>query len=270
MTIPYITPKQQEIPKLIYTSRFLNRLQIQKLMSHKDKRRINSWLKDLVEKEYLEKVPKANNFEERTKLTIYRIGINGIRFLNSQDGYSPNIIKNLYKDKNRSDNFINQCILLSDIYLSLQNKTTDKKGVTNEVIMYSDFVNTDSPFHFLIELNPNLVYKEIKKYTKGTKSRYFLVEAFETTLPGYSINKRIHRYLDFYYSNEWEDNIGKLFPTLKFICSTKKDLINAKKYTKNLLEENQNPTDLHIKFATVDEVKKFGITGEIWERVKEE
>ena len=52
MTIPYITPKQQEIPKLIYKFRFLNRIQIQTLLNHKDKRRINSWLKDLSEKEY--------------------------------------------------------------------------------------------------------------------------------------------------------------------------------------------------------------------------
>jgi len=80
MTIPYITPKQQEIPKLIYKFRFLNRLQIQTLLNHENKRRINSWLKDLSKKEYLEKVPKDNTFEQRTKLTAYRIGINGIRF----------------------------------------------------------------------------------------------------------------------------------------------------------------------------------------------
>ena len=51
MTIPYIAAKQQEIPKLIYKFRFLNRIQIQTLLNHKDKRRINSWLKDLSEKE---------------------------------------------------------------------------------------------------------------------------------------------------------------------------------------------------------------------------
>src|ERR1035437_1963136 len=103
MTIPYITPKQQEIPKLIYKFRFLNRLQIQTLLNYKDKRRINSWLKDLSEKEYLEKVPKDNTLEQRSKPTIYRSGINGIRFLGIQDDCFEEIIKNLYKDKNRSD-----------------------------------------------------------------------------------------------------------------------------------------------------------------------
>lgn len=106
MIIPYITPKQQQIPKLIYKFRFLNRLQIQRLFNHKYHKRIIDWLNDLVKKEYLEKVPKANSFEERTKLTVYRIGINGIRFLKTQNNFYQEIIRKLYKDKDRSDNFI--------------------------------------------------------------------------------------------------------------------------------------------------------------------
>lgn len=51
-------------------------------------------------------MPKANSFEERTKLTVYRIGINGIRFLKTQNNFYQEIIRKLYKDKDRSDNFI--------------------------------------------------------------------------------------------------------------------------------------------------------------------
>lgn len=220
------------------------------------------------EKEYIEKVPKANNFEERTKLTIYRIGINGIRFLKTQENCSEEIIRKLYKDKNRSNNFINQCILLCDICLTLQNKKDDKESVGYEVITSSDFVSIGSSFHFLTDLNPSLIYKELKKHKKGSKSSYFLVEAFETTLPSYSINKRIRIYLEFYYSNEWEDHIDEPFPTLKFICPTKQDLIKAKRYTKKLLEENQNSNDLSIQFITLDEIKSFGVIEGIWEVAK--
>jgi hypothetical protein len=49
-TLPPLTPKQQEILKLLYKYKFLNRTQIQTLLSHKDKRRIITWLKDLREK----------------------------------------------------------------------------------------------------------------------------------------------------------------------------------------------------------------------------
>jgi hypothetical protein len=268
MTIPYITPKQQEIPKLIYKFRFLNRIQIQTLLNHKDKRRINSWLKNLSEKEYLENLPKDNTFEQKSKPTIYRIGINGIRFLGIQDDCSEEIIKNLYKDKNRSDDFIDQCIFLCDIYLSLTEKNVNNDKVTYEITMNSDLVNSNSYFHFLKELNPDLVYKETKKIKSRSSHTYNLLTVFETTLPRYSIRKILRNYFIFYQSSEWENMTGKTFPIVLFICSTKTDLIYAKRYTKKLMQDYQNPTNLHIKFLTVDEVKKFGIIGEIGEEVK--
>ena len=268
MTIPYITPKQQEIPKLIYKFRFLNRPQIQKLLNHNYHKRIIDWLNDLVEKEYVENLPKDNTFEQRTKPTIYRIGINGIRFLDIQDDCSKEIIKKLYKDKNRSDAFIDQCIFLCDIYLSLTEKNVNNDKVTYEVTTNSDLVNSNSYFHFLKELNPDMIYIETKKVKSRSSHTYNLLTVFETTLPRYSIRKILRNYFIFYQSSEWENMTGKTFPILKFICPTKSDLIYAKRYTKKLLEDYQSPTNLHIKFLTVDEVKKFGIIGEIGEEVK--
>lgn len=265
MTIPYITPTQQQIPKQIYKFRFINRLQMQKLLKHKDKRRINSWLKDLVEKEYLEKVPKNNSFEERTKLTIYRIGVNGIRFLKTHPEFSLEIIRKLYRDGKRTESFIDQCILLTDIYLSLILRNVGQNGVVYEVTTNSDLVSTESPLHFLKDLNPDLIYAEIQKYKKLT-NKFNLIEVFEKTIPNYSIKKRIRTYLEFYFSNEWEDNMSEPFPTVKFICSTKTQLMYAKRCTKKLLEENQNPEDFNIMFITIDEVKDSGITLDIWEK----
>ena len=46
MKLPKLTPKQQNILVLLYQYRFLNRIQIQTLMGHKDYRRINAWLAD--------------------------------------------------------------------------------------------------------------------------------------------------------------------------------------------------------------------------------
>jgi len=97
---------------------------------------------------------------------------------------------------------------------------------------------------------------------------YNLLTVFETTLPRYSIRKILRNYFIFYQSSEWENMTGKTFPIVLFICSTKTDLIYAKRYTKKLMQDYQNPTNLHIKFLTVDEVKKFGIIGEIGEEVK--
>lgn len=55
-SLPPITPKQMVILSYIFTFRFVSRSVIQTLLNHSDPRRINAWLKDLVEKKYLGRI----------------------------------------------------------------------------------------------------------------------------------------------------------------------------------------------------------------------
>lgn len=264
MTIPYITPKQQEIIKLHYQYRFINTKQIQSFLKHKDKKTINIWLKDLREKHYLE-WDYSTKFGENTKPAIYHMGINGIRYLKTQDGYLMAVIQKLYRDGKREEPFIQRCILIAGACLNLIRKSTNNSAVTFSFETASDCAKEKSRFNFLTEteIEPSLCFTK----QKNSKKTYYLVDVYEATLPNYRIRKRLRNYFDFYQSSEWENNITKTFPIILFVCSTKSVLIYAKRYTKKLLEENQNPDDLHIRFSTVDEVKEFGITGEIWEEV---
>jgi hypothetical protein len=173
------------------------------------------------------------------------------------------VIRKLYRDKDRSENFINRCFLLADATLTLRNKSID--GVIYSATTESDYSNNASSFHFLCELNPALIF--IKQ--KHTRMKYYLVEVLEPTLPRYSIRKRMRTYVDFYFSNDWENTMNnKPFPIILVICPTKALMIATKRYTKKLLEENQQPEYLHISFTTTDEVTKHGITGKIWEEVE--
>ena len=80
MTLPPITKQQQAILTLIYNYRFLNRIQIQAFLHHKNKKTINTWLPDLVEKDYLKRI-YSKGFSENTKPAIYYISTNGIQFV---------------------------------------------------------------------------------------------------------------------------------------------------------------------------------------------
>jgi hypothetical protein len=80
MNLPKTTKKQQELLKLLCKYRFLNRIQIQALMKHKDCKTINLWLKDLREKQYAEWI-YSTHFAEKTKPAIYYLSLNGIRHL---------------------------------------------------------------------------------------------------------------------------------------------------------------------------------------------
>ena len=264
MTIPHITNKQKGIPKLLFRFRYLHSLYIQKFLNHKGKRRINSWLKNLTEKHYIEKMPKKNTFEERTKPSIYFVGINGIRFLKTLDDYSPNVIRKLYKDGTHEKPFISKCLLIADICIHL--KKVSRKNELYSSVTNREYASPDSPYHFLEEngLKPDLVVTK----EKVKRKTYYLLTVFEETLPRYIVRKRIRSYIDFYFSSEWEENKSKKFPIILFIFPTKADLIYAKRFTRKLMEENQNPKDLHIRFAQAFDVREFGITSEIWEEVK--
>ncbi len=262
MTIPYITPKQQEIIKLTLQYRFINTKQIQSFLKHKDKKTINIWLKDLREKRYLE-WDYSTKFGENTKPAVYHTGTNGIRFLKTQDDYSMAVIQQLYRDGKREEPFKQRCILIANACLNLISKNTKTSDVTFSFETASDCAKENLTFHFFTETTVELSRCFTKQ--KNSKKTCYLVAVFDATLPNYRIRKRLRNYYDFYQSGEWENNITKTFPVILLICPTKSVLIYAKRYTKKLLEENQNPDDLSIRFAIVDEVKEFGITGEIWE-----
>lgn len=254
MTLPNITKKQQEIALLIPKFRFLDRVQIQKFLHHKNKKTINTWLPDLVTKLYLKRIYDPQSFREKNKPAIFHIDINGIRFLKSQ-GYPPSLLRKLYKEGLQNDNFINQCLFITDICLDLINQSY-------EFTTIHQYQDPNSPFHFLNDLKPQLVFIKINL------RKYRLLDIFDDSLPRYrffyAIKKKIRSYIEFSYSNLWEENISKTFPAIRFICPSTSTLIYAKRLTKKLLEEEQ-VENLDISFATIDDIKKYGVTADIWE-----
>ncbi len=260
MELPNITNKQQQLPILLTKFRFLHSAHFQSLLKQKDKRRINKWLKDLTEKKYLVRISSTLP-EEDNRSAVYRMGLNGIRFLKTQKRYSTRLIKNLYRENERSQTFINQCLLLADIYLTLRDKISTDVEYT--AIVANDIINNPS-LEFLAELNPQLYF--IKQEGDQQKN-YYLLELFEPTLPNYSVKKRIKKYIEFFWSNEWENNVDDPFPIILLVCPSKSKLQSAKRATKKLFEEEQDPEGLRIRFTTLDEIKKQGVIGEIWEEV---
>lgn len=260
--LPTITEKQKEMIYLTLRYRFLHRLHLQAFLHHKDKSMINIYLKDLVTKQYLRKIPTANNFKSNTELSIYHMGINGIRFLKTRENIPSHKVTNLYKEKFKKESFRNRCQLIADICLMLLKKNTIAENTQFSFILPDEYENPDSSLHFLSALKPHLCF--IKK--NGRKKNYYLLEVFEQNLPNYRRKKRIKTYIEFFQGYEWEENINGSYPVILFVCPTKQLLISSKRMTKKLFEDEKLDY-LPIRFTTEDDVKAFGVTGEIWEEV---
>jgi len=270
MKLPDITSKQEEILELLYTYRFLDRIQIQAFMNHKDKRRVISWLKDLRDKDYVEWI-YPTDFAEKTKPAIYYIGINGVRFLKTLEWdddsavYPLEEIRKRYKDNERSRTFIDRCLLLAYCCLALK-AASDKKTIY-EYTTESEYIESDHEYHFLAEhevLRPSLciVKREHKRGDDNPATIHYLLEIFDSTLPRYRMRRRLKGYVSYLNDGEWEGDEPD--PIILLVCSNITELIYAKRSTKKLIEDTYED-DIHIRFTTAELLRQESITTKLWE-----
>lgn len=261
--LPSITFKQQEILLLLYKYRFLNRIQIQTFLGHKYPKRINDWLKDLTQNEYVGRI-YSTDFGENTKPAIYFIGSNGIRFLKTRDECSPDVIQRLYKEKNRQESFIAHSLFIADCSLGLLKKRSEGEKQSYDVLTEANLADSESEFHSLTDYDFQLLVT--KEKSKTTTNLLFAM--FDITLPRYRMRKRIMTWLsEFYDSGDWEEASDLPFPSIYVVCPTKALMIYCKRLAISLLEDSDRE-DVPILFTYEGVVKKEGITSEIWEPAK--
>lgn len=271
MNLPKITTKQENILKLLYTYRYLDRKQIQLAMNHADKRRIISWLKDLREKQYVEWI-YSTNFAEKTKPAIYYLGINGVRFLRSLESdndtllYPPEEIRKRYKDNNRSLTFVDHNLLVASCCLALYeaNKATIGK-TTYAWIPEAKYIDPDHDYHFLAEhevLRPDICI--VKRNSRGEITANYLLEIFDTSLPRYRMRYRLKNYVNYLDDQEWEADDPQ--PIILLVCPSITELVYAKRATKKLIEDTDaEEGELRMRFTTTETLKREGVTAMIWE-----
>jgi hypothetical protein len=277
-TLPHITTRQQHILKFLYTHRFLNRIQIQAFLHHKDKGLSSKWLKDLREKQYIEWIYNADDFAEKTKPAIYYLSLNGIRFLRELEQYPTAGLPKRYTESKRKQSFIERCLLLADCCLDMERATADMEDDrAYSYVTKAEYADPDNPWNVLAKseyIHPNLYYLKEQELDDEIVATHNLLEIIDSTLPRYSLSKKLKNYTQFLDSGDWEDEMGQEeLPIVMIACSTKAELIYAKRRTKQLLsdmygeDESDIPEDIHIRFTTVDQIKQQGFTARIWEEM---
>ena len=118
MTHTPLTPKQHDILTHLFRFRFLTRIHIQDLLNHANHTRINSWLNDLTTQNYIGRI-YSTSFIHNTKPAIYYLKLNGLKLIAEEQHYPTALIRNRYRDHERSREFIDRCLFLSDISLKL-------------------------------------------------------------------------------------------------------------------------------------------------------
>lgn len=256
MTPPIITTKQQAILKLLYKYRFLNRIQIQQLLNHKDKRRIISWLKDLRDKQYVDWYYNATDFIAKSQPAIYYPSLNGIRYLRSLNEYPNEELRKRYKESERSQAFIDRCLLIADCCITLRN--SNKDSAKYSYILPADYVGSDNEYSFLDELRPQLYFSK----RQNNNVTNYLLESFDAALPRHQLRKRLKDYMD--YLDAW-NGTNEPQPVALFVCATIADLLYVKRRVKQLTQDED--VDMQIRVTMLDRIKTSGVASMIWEEV---
>ena len=236
---PTITNKQQDILQLLYRYRFLKQKQIQQFLDHKDKRRSTRWLKDLKNKQYI------NWFYDsdiRTEPAIYFLDTSGIRWLRDNSNHPEGELRKRYKDSGRQSDFIARCLLLADcaLHLDARNSNSDDP-VHYDYAVDSDYLDPESDYAFLAAseyARPGLTFTKSEKTDGEVARQTYFVELFDITTPRYMIKKKVKNYVKYMQSNEWEKTKrDEDLPIILIACPTLHEMINAKRYAKNQLDE---------------------------------
>lgn len=238
-----ITPKQLEILILLYRFRFLNRLQLQTLLHHKDTKRINTWLKDLTDKKVIGR-HYSTKLKENTKPAIYYLMTKSKTLLIGNLGIDEKLLlKRVYREKIRSQKLIDHCILLANFYLDLIKTATDEK--------IHFFTKTDLSTHYYLPFNRPDAY--IAREKGKTIKRYFL-EIIDEGTPRFMIRKKIEQYIEYYDANTWQERTGHPFPAILFLCPNDliKDFLH-KHLTQVMEEEAQVEIDFYL--STTDKIE---------------
>lgn len=296
--LPKLTKKQQAILKLLYRFRFLNRIQIQAFLGHKDPKTINLWLRDLRAKGCVEWI-YSTHFAEKTKPAVYFLGLNGVRYLRTltrttkdeagetiaTPAYPPEELRKRYKEPTRSQTYVDRCILVAGCCIALERADIENEAKNKKIHHYyqteADFLLDRSYYHFILEselIQPHLIFCKDELDDEGKEEETlesYLLEVFDPTLPRYRMKKRLGDYVKYLddEGSEWQEqtNTEKL-PIVLFVCPRTTDLIYAKRRIRKLIADawewkDEDEGRPRIGFTTVDKLKQSGVfAGEIWEK----
>jgi hypothetical protein len=255
MEEPTITPKQLEILILLYRYRFLNRIQIQKFLNHKDPKRINTWLKDLTNKNIIGR-KYSNRLKENTKPTIYHLATKSRKILLSQPNINEKLLKRVYRDKVRSIKLIEHCILVAKIYFYLQKQTKDQLHF---------FTKVDLSNHYYLPYNRPDAYIAIE--SEEETKRYFL-KIIDDGTPRFMIRKKIAQYLEYFEEKTWQENTGYKNPSILIICPNEITKLFLNKYIAKIIDDEAEE-EINFYLTTKEIIEYDQLTSNIWDKVEE-
>lgn len=248
-----LNPDQLAILELLYRFRFGTSTLFNQYLKPNNRQSLNSRLNILTKQEYIGK-----NYNKSYKLlgkpASYYLLPKAFAVLREQEGISNAVLKNMYKDKDASEKFVDHCLAVFAAGNQLEAAYGDRIEffTKSELADYSNFPQP-LPDAFISLKTSTLPRARIKHY---------FLEVFEDGTPFFVIARRIRQYADYVDSGGWEFT-KKVLPTVLAECE-------SKTLQKRLLKRFRGLNDFKLCLTTKNGF--FASTDEddvIWQNVAE-
>lgn len=248
-----LSNKQKEIVHSIFRFRFLNRIQIQTLLKHKVHHRVNEWLKDLSEKEYLGREYHQKLGENRNP-AIYYLQKKGLQYLKANTQTKNTYFNKLINEEKISFITRNHSIQAADFYIELR-KYCSLQNIRLEYFTKADlaydlskkFVTSDA--YFIVQAAYYL--------------KYYFVEIEMETETRATFRRKIDKYFYYYFSKTWKSPLYNHFPIVLIVCITHKRLGTMIEDIERELEKYNYPP-IVFKLTIMENVTDGTINNQVW------
>lgn len=237
-TSKHLTSKQLAVLKLLYRFRFGTTDLLARALELKDGRYIHTRLEALVSQEYIGK-----NYDSSYKLdgkpATYYLLPKAFKALKQQHKatgkeLSDKTLRNAYKDKEASQEFIARKLAVFTIYDRLRAvHSTSLKFWTKDQLNFGkyDYFPQPKPDAYLTILPQGI----------RPRSRDFFLNYLDDDTPFFVHVRRLQKYIDYVEANEWEDATSSKLRGVLLVCESTSLLKRIRKKLAQVVDEDETP-----------------------------
>lgn len=232
------TSKQLAVLKLLYRFRFGTTDLLARALELKDGRYIHTRLEALVSQEYIGK-----NYDSTYKLdgkpaTYYLLpkAFKALKQQHKANGtdLSEKTLRNAYKDKEASHEFIARKLAVFTIYDKLRaTHGTSLKFWTKDQLNFDKYDYFPNPM-------PD-VYLTLTPEGPRPRERCFFLNYLDDDTPFFVHVRRLQKYIEYVEANEWEDATSSKLRGVLLVCESTSLLKRIRKKIAQLVDEDETP-----------------------------
>lgn len=252
-----LNSEQLAVLQWLYTYRFSTSKQLATYLHKPNHKTIQNKLQTLEEQGYISKRYEPS-YKLAGRAAEYFLTPKGARQLPA-DSVNEWALKNLYKNKTLSQDFVQHCLNLADLALQLQAIYGDKLRL---------FTRSDmAAYDYFPKWTPDL-FLSLKSRTKHEPPRRYFLDLWDETQPFFVSVRKARNYITYADEGNWPSD-DYAMPTVLAVCRDTKTQQKLARQIRRALEEKDITDEIVFATTTQYQVNAATKTMKPWQTIND-